>query len=130
MKLMPLLMVAAATGVHAGAPSKDRIYLSQTPLVMRLSKDEFRIAFGLNSEHCAASGCHGRIRYRVHWKTEDGATHSDVKEVSYAIAAHSGRSIAVDRQYFDTGEAQHTTEVVAVTVDEITCQSGERLQSL
>ncbi len=134
MKLTTLLVLAAVAAAPANAtaaaPPKDGISLSQTPLVMRLSKDEFRIAFGLNGEHCVVSGCHGRIRYRVHWRTEDGVRHSEAKEVSYAIAAHSGRSIAVDRQYFDTGEAQHTTEIIGVTVDQITCQSGERLQSL
>ena len=91
---------------------------------MRLSKDEFRIAFGLNAEQCAVTGCHGLIRYRVHWMTEDGAAHSEIKQVSYQVPPHYRRSIAVDRQYFDTGEGQHTTEIVKVRVDVITCQEG------
>ncbi len=133
MKVIPLALLAAfttAAAAHATEPVAGAISLSQTPLVMRLSKDEFRIAFGLNGEHCVRSGCHGRIRYRVHWRTEDGVRHAEVKELSYAIAAHSGRSIAVDRQYFDTGEAQHTTEIIGVTVDEITCQAGDNLHRL
>ena len=32
----------------------------------------------------------------------------------------TSRTIAVDRQYFDTAEGQHTTDVVKVRVDAIT----------
>lgn len=91
---------------------------------MRLSKDEFRIAFGINAEQCAATGCHGLIQYRVHWKTEQGLTRSEFKQVSYTVAPRSGRSIAVDRQYFDTAEGQHTTEILNVSVAAITCHEG------
>ncbi len=91
---------------------------------MRLSKDEFRIAFGLNATHGAAGGCDGMIRYRVDWKTEDGTMRSDTRQVSYRVSPDADRAITVDRQYFDTAEGQHTTEVVKVRVDRITCHDG------
>jgi len=34
------------------------------------------------------------------------------------------RTMTVDRQYFDTAEGAHTTNVVRVTVDMITCVDG------
>ncbi len=114
----------ACIAATAAAAAHPRVSLPQSPLVMRLSKDEFLIAFGISGEHCFARGCHGAIRYQVHWRTEDGITRSEVKLVDYTIVAHSGRSIAVDRQYFDTAEGRHTTEVVAVKVELITCQQG------
>lgn len=119
-----LLTLASLRGV-AAAPPENRVSLTQNPLVMRLSKDEFRIAFGINGEKCLPDGCHGSIRYRVHWKTEDGLMRSEAKRVSYTVSPHTGRAIAVDRQYFDTAEGEHQTEIVAVTVDAITC--GDRV---
>jgi len=120
-----VLFFAAATVSAQGAqPQAQAISLSQSPLVMRLSKDEFRIAFGINAGKCVVTGCHGFIQYRVHWKTEQGLTRSELKQVSYTVPPRSGRSIAVDRQYFDTAEGQHTTEIVNVSVDAITCHSG------
>jgi hypothetical protein len=125
MNVIPLYAVILLSGAaEAAAASAPAISLSQSPLVMRMSKDEFRIAFGINGERCSQSGCHGLIHYRVNWKAEDGTIRSEVKQVSYAIAPHSGRSLAVDRQYFDTSEGEHTTEVVAVSVDRITCLQG------
>jgi hypothetical protein len=125
MKLQPLCLLAVATLSAQGAqPQAHPISLSQSPLVMRLNKDEFRIAFGINAATCAATGCHGLIQYRVHWKTEQGLTRSELKQVSYSVPARSERSIAVDRQYFDTAEAEHTTEIVDVSVDAITCHEG------
>src|SRR5512135_1203058 len=44
------------------------VSLTHLPLVMRLGKDEFRVAFGIKSAGCAATGCHGVVRYRVQWK--------------------------------------------------------------
>jgi hypothetical protein len=117
-------LILIGIAVSATAASTPLISLTQSPLVMRLSKDEFRIAFGINGERCSANGCHGLIRYRVQWKTDDGVTRSEVKRVDYTVFAHTGRSIAVDRQYFDTAEGQHTTEIVAVNVDLITCHDG------
>ena len=65
--LLPTLAAAAGD-----APRPARV--TQEPLVMRLSKDEFRIAFGIDGEKCLPQGCHGSIRYRVNWKTEDGVS--------------------------------------------------------
>jgi hypothetical protein len=41
--------------------------------------------------------------------------------VNYTVLPHASRALTVDRQYFDTAEAQHTTDVVKVSVDRITC---------
>ncbi len=125
MKLLLLCILAGATlGARGAQPQVHPISLSQSPLVMRLSKDEFRIAFGINGAQCAASGCHGLIQYRVHWRTEQGPVRSELKQVSYSVAPRSARSITVDRQYFDTAEGEHTTEIVNVSVDTITCHAG------
>jgi hypothetical protein len=98
---------------------------------MRMSKDEFRIAFGIKSVGCAENGCRGAIRYRVNWKAEDGTTRRETREVSYVVAPHSAaRTIAVDRQYFDTAEGAHTTDVVEVTVDRVTCHEGAESAAL
>jgi hypothetical protein len=92
---------------------------------MRLSKDEFRIAFGLTARNCAASGCNGVISYRVEWKSDDGQTRAERRRVSYAVLAHYTRALTVDRQYFDTAEGAHTTDIVRVTVESITCMQGQ-----
>lgn len=91
---------------------------------MRLDKDEFRIAFGIDGERCGPNGCSGMIRYRVDWKATDGTTRSETKRVSYSVSPQAHRTIAVDRQYFDTAEGQHTTDVVKVRIDAITCRDG------
>jgi hypothetical protein len=125
-----LILTAAIAGVSASggtaeaASNRRAVSLTEDPVVMRLHKDEFRIAFGLNAERCAVSGCNGVIRYRVDWTTEDGTPRSEIKRVSYTVAANSSRAITVDRQYFDTAEGAHTTDVVRVTVDMITCVDG------
>ncbi len=127
MKMIHLgLVVAVAGSAAAGTAVSAEVAasLTQSPLVMRLNKDEFRIAFGINGEQCALKGCNGSIRYRVHWKTPDGTERSELKQVHYTISPRSGRTIAVDRQYFDTAEGQHTTDVVKVSVDAITCRDG------
>ena len=118
------LAALPALGANAAAVSTRAVSLTQDPVVMRLSKDEFRIAFGLNAEHCATTGCNGIIRYRVDWKTEDGTMRSEVKRVSYAAAPSANRALTVDRQYFDTAEGAHTTDVVRISVDMITCVDG------
>ena len=115
------LMSAAVQVTQAAVPA---VSLTQDPLVMRMSKDEFRIAFGINAGHCSASGCYGVIRYRVRWRAEDGSTGSDVKQVAYIVAPHAPHSIVVDRQYFDTAEAEHTTEITRVSIERITCRMG------
>jgi len=100
-----------------------------------LSKDEFRIAFGVSAQGCALNGCSGLIHYRVKWKTEDGTVMSEFRRVSYNVVPHSSRTMTVDRQYFDTAEGAHTTDVVEVTVDTITCLdrvrdvAGRRIQA-
>jgi hypothetical protein len=135
MKLLPILMIVASTGMSMGvsaggtAPHTSPVSLTQTPLVMRLDKDEFRIAFGINGEGCAPGGCSGLIRYRVDWTTGDGVTRSETKQVSYKVSSQAARTIAVDRQYFDTAEGQHTTDVVKVSVDAITCEGAEHTDS-
>jgi hypothetical protein len=124
MKMLPLSLLAAsaaAVGGDVAAAPMGLVSLTQSPLVMRLSKDEFRIAFGINGENCLPKGCHGLIRYRVNWKTEDGVSHSESKQVSYTVSPHTARAIAVDRQYFDTAEGEHRTDIVEVSVDAITC---------
>jgi len=117
---LALLLLAGSAPAQPG----HAVAVSEGPLVMRLNKDEFRIAFGVQGESCAARGCHGQIRYRVHWRTEDGAAHFEAKAVNYAIVPRSGRTIAVDRQYFDTAEGAHTTEVIAVSVEDVTVTEG------
>jgi hypothetical protein len=122
MKMLPLsLLAAAAIGGDLAAAPTSLVSLTQSPLVMRLSKDEFRIAFGINGERCLPKGCHGLIRYRVNWKTADGVSRSESKQVSYTVSPHAARAIAVDRQYFDTAEGEHMTDIVAVSVEAITC---------
>jgi hypothetical protein len=118
------LLVLACTLSPAGqAAPAVRARLTQAPLVMRLSPDEFRIAFGIAAPGCAA-GCSGVIRYRVDWRTEDGATLSEVKRVGYSVVPHSSRTITVDRQFFDTAEGAHRVEVVKVRVASISCRTG------
>ncbi len=124
MLLLPLIAMSGVTLLAAGAgaaPSKRSVSLTQDPLVMRLNKDEFRIVFGIDGGRCGAEGCSGLIRYRVDWKTADGTTRSEIRHVNYTVLPSAGRTIAVDRQYFDTAEGQHTTDVVKVSVDSITC---------
>jgi hypothetical protein len=116
--------VTIGFGASAATPAERSVSLTQSPLVMRLNKDEFRIAFGINGEQCYQNGCKGLIRYSVDWMTTDGTTRSETKQVDYTVAPHSGRTITVDRQYFDTAEGAHTTDVVKVSVDMITCQDG------
>jgi hypothetical protein len=123
---IPLSALALVTLGAAGVASAagHPVSLTQDPLVMRLSKDEFRIAFGINAQQCAGRGCNGVIRYRVDWKTEDGTTRSEIRLVSYTVSPSASRAITVDRQYFDTAEGQHTTDVVKVSVNRITCIDG------
>jgi hypothetical protein len=126
MKMISLFLIAVSAwsaGALAASPSGRSISLTQEPLVMRLTKDEFRIAFAINGERCGVNGCSGMIRYRVDWKTQDGTTRSEIKHVGYTVPPQAARTIAVDRQYFDTAEGQHTTDVVKVRVDAITCES-------
>ena len=131
MKMVSTLLIGALiSGVSAGAtaasPDKHNVSLVGSPLVMRLNNDEFRIAFGIDGERCMPGGCSGLIHYRVQWKTADGTARSEIRRVSYKVSPHSGRTIAVDRQFLDTAEGAHTTDVMGVSVDKITCQNDEQ----
>jgi len=121
---LSLMTLAAVATAGATTAAEHPVALTQDPLVMRLSKDEFRIAFGLNAIQGAGVDCNGLIRYRVLWTTEDGTRHSEVRQVSYAVSPAASRAITVDRQYFDTAEGQHTTEVLKVSVDHISCRDA------
>jgi hypothetical protein len=119
---MFLMTVVAASANRAtlAAPPEGAVLLTGEPVVMRLNKDEFRIVFGIEGKACAPHGCSGSVRYWVDWKASDGTTRSEQKEVSYIVSPESARTIAVDRQYLDTGEGAHTVDVVNVRVDAIT----------
>jgi hypothetical protein len=133
---LPLLAMVTLTAAAGTTPHAQHVVsLTQDPLVMRLNKDEFRIAFAINGERCGDNGCSGMIRYRVDWKTADGTTRSELKHVNFTVSPSAPRTIAVDRQYFDTAEGQHTTDVVKVSIDAITCRHGvaeptEQIKSL
>ena len=120
--LVAALLVPTLAAAADAAPRAARV--TQEPLVMRLSKDEFRIAFGIDVPGCAARGCSGQIHYRIAWRTEDGTLVAETKRVSYSVPPNYGRTMIVDRQYLDTAEGAHTTEVVRVTVKRITCEDG------
>ena len=119
-----IAVALAALPALADATAARSVSLTQDPVIMRLSKDEFRIAFGINGQRCLEHGCNGVIRYRVDWKTDDGTARSEIKRLSYVVAPNSSRAMAVDRQYFDTAEGAHTTDIVKVSVDLITCKPG------
>jgi hypothetical protein len=135
MKLLPLSLIvmtalsanqgAVAAAAVAAAPVQHTLSVTHEPLVMRLNKDEFRIAFGVDGEHCGANGGTGLIQYRVDWKTPDGTTRTERRHVSFTVSPLATHTIAVDRQYFDTAEGQHMTDVVRVHVDAITCVGSE-----
>jgi hypothetical protein len=126
MKSISLPLMAIVTlAAGATAPAAEALAaLTQAPVVMRLSKDEFSIAFGIDAQRCASNGSNGVIRYRVDWKADDGTTRSETKLVNYTVPASASRTIAVDRQYFHSAEGQHTTDVVTVSVNSITCSGG------
>src|SRR4030081_3028958 len=79
MKTISLSLMMMTLSAGAAPASKHSVSLTQDPVIMRLNKDEFRIAFGINGERCGSNGCSGTIRYRVDWKTADGATRSGIK---------------------------------------------------
>ena len=97
------------------------VSLTQDPLVMRIGKDEFRIAFGLDGSACNGRSCAGTIKYNTTWETEGGERSTEQKTVAFDIPDGAQRSLSVDRSYFDTAEARHTTKVVSVAVDQISC---------
>jgi hypothetical protein len=112
--IAPPVCMSAETGTC-------RVSLTQDPLVMRLGKDEFRIAFGLDGTDCKKNGCAGKIKYHTTWEGEDGTRNTEQKSVNFAIPSGAERSLTVDRSYFDSGEARQTTQVVRVDVGDISC---------
>ncbi len=116
-------LVCVAAGAASAGTAGHTASVTHDPLVMRVSNDEFRIAFGVHGEGCA-DGCNGVIRYRVDWKSADGKTRTETRRVAYVVSARAPRTIAVDRQYFHSGEGRDTTEIVKVKVDAITCVPG------
>ena len=108
----------------AGEAPTCKVALNQDPLVMRLGKDEFRIAFGLDGSSCRGTGCSGVIKYSATWQAEDGTRSTEQKSVRYEIPEDAERSLIVDRSYFDEGEGQHTVNVVSVDVAQISCSAA------
>jgi hypothetical protein len=123
MKYKALFLMLACFGTAHAAEPVCKAAISDKPLVMRIGKDEFRIAFSVTGEGCAAKNCSGTIRYQAAWRTEEGVSSTENKLVSFNIPDGAKRSIAVDRHYFDTAEGKHTTDLVDVTVEKITCQA-------
>jgi hypothetical protein len=113
------MILGSGAGGTAAPVSERAASLTQDPLVMRLGRDEFRIAFGIDAGRLGSKGGNGVIRYRVDWKTEDGTRRSEIKQVNFTVPAGAGRTITVDHQYLDTAEGEHTTEVVKVSVEKI-----------
>jgi len=114
-----VVMIMASTAALA-VPPDGAVVLTGDPLVMRLNKDEFRIAFGIEAQACMPRGCNGSVHYRIDWKASDGTARSELKQVSYVVSPNAARTIAVDRQYLDTAEAAQTVDVVRVSVEAIT----------
>jgi hypothetical protein len=123
-----MILGSGASGTTRSA-LKRSASLTQDPLVMRLGKDEFRIAFGIDAGRFTSNGCNGDIRYRVNWKSEDGTAHSEIKRVNYIVLPGVSRTIAVDHQYFDTATGGHTTDVVKVNVDKVSCLDARSLRT-
>jgi hypothetical protein len=116
------LVLALAAGNVAAAEATCAVNVTNDPVVIRMDKDEFRIAFGVAGDACAANGCTGVIRYHAAWRTEDGTESVDNKVLSYDIPSGAKRSITVDRHYFDTSEGRHMTDLVDVKVDDVSCE--------
>jgi hypothetical protein len=118
---MVLALMTLPAAPAFSAPAACTVSLTQEPLVMRVGKDEFRIAFGVEGASCNDTGCAGSIKYKATWQTEQGTQVVDRKTLDFSIPSGAKRSISVDRHYFDTSEAGHTTQVVHVDVDGISC---------
>ena len=121
--LFALLMFVLPLGeAFAATPAATcAVTVTQEPVIIRMNKDEFRIAFGVSGERCQESGCAGVIHYKAAWRTESGEQSVESKLLSYDIPNGATQSIAVDRHYFDTSEGKHTTDLVQVTVDDVSC---------
>jgi hypothetical protein len=125
--LIALLMLVLPLGeAFAATPTATcAVTVTQEPVIIRMDKDEFRIAFGVSGERCEESGCAGVIRYKAAWRTENGEQSVESKLLSYDIPNGASHSIAVDRHYFDTSEGKHTTDLVQVTVDDVSCARSD-----
>lgn len=123
--VLALLIAALPFNGFATSPAACSVTLTEDPLVMRIGKDEFRIAFGVNGEKCVSSGCFGSIEYRATWQTANGDTKVERKQLGYSIPGGASRSIAVDRHYFDTAEGKQTTSIVSVNVDQVSCAHSD-----
>ena len=117
------IVLALSVGdVFAATPAATcAVEVTKDAVIIRMDKDEFRIAFGVSGDRCEQSGCAGVIRYKAAWRTENGQEAVDTKLLSYDIPNGANHSIAVDRHYFDTSEGKHTTDLVEVTIDDVSC---------
>ena len=97
------------------------VNVTNDPVVIRMDKDEFRIAFGVAGDACEKRAARASSATSAAWRTEDGAEATDNKVLSYDIPSGAKRSIAVDRHYFDTSEGRHTTDLVDVKIDDVSC---------
>ena len=105
-------------GSSAGSTSTGRslVSLTQEPLVIRLNKDEFLIAFGVDAKKCGTNGCNGVISSRVEWKAEDSTIRSTLSRVTFTAPAGAARTIAVDHQHL---KGNGTTQILTVSVEGI-----------
>ncbi|HKE49114.1 MAG TPA: hypothetical protein VKB52_13700 [Rhodanobacteraceae bacterium] len=117
--LFALALVLPAAAESAAVPCA--VSVTGDPLVIRMGKDEFRIAFGVTADACDTAGCAGAIRYKAAWRADDGTDGIDEKVLRYDIPSGARRSIAVDRHYFDSREGGHTTDLVEVAIEDVTC---------
>jgi len=121
--LLPALALVSLGAAGVASAAGQSVSLTQDPLVMRLSKDEFRIVVRHPCATERRQGMQRRDPLSGRWKTEDGTTRSETRLVSYRVSPSASRAITVDRQYFDTAEGQHTTDVVKVSVNRITIRT-------
>jgi hypothetical protein len=108
------MILGASTGSTSTGGSL--VSLIQDPLVIRLNKDEFLIAFGVDAKKCGTNGCNGVINSRVDWKAEDGTIRSTLSRVTFTAPAGADRTIAVDHQHL---KGNGTTQILSVSVEGI-----------
>jgi len=115
-----VLVVRVVPEASTCSPGALAVAPTKTPIVVRLEG----CSGSLDAAACKDSGCSGSISYDTTWETEDGQRSTERKTVAFNIPDGAERSLSVDRSYFDTAEAQHTTKVVKVDVSQIRCDSG------
>jgi len=92
---MAALSTAAARLLRRSIQSAD-----QEPLIMRLNKDEFRIAFAINGERAVPTAArHDSLSSRL--ETPDGATRTERKHVNFTVSPSRAAPLPWT-QYFDT----------------------------